>query len=104
MNDFLDDLDRLHSRTRFFDHNGHTFTLTVEDPYGFWNIKVNSTKTTPGFTKGTYTNYPDAIRACKIWAESQGKVPAADKDLPQDILAPTVEKIKYKKPRVNPKV
>lgn len=89
MQDFLDDLDRLHSRSRTFSHNGYTFHLEAKDPYGFWFIRVERQRTQPKFTESTYTTYDDAIRNCKIWAEAKEALPAVDDTLP---IAPPLKK------------
>lgn len=95
MQDFLDDLDQLYSRTRNFEHNGYKFLLEVTDPYGFWNIRAMGMKKQPEVFEQQFTTIVDAQRACRLWAESQGSIPATEK-----VEESPIEPIRYKKPRV----
>jgi len=94
MQDFLDDLDQLYSRTREHEENGYKFVIQANDPYGFWSVMVLKLKKQPEILQQQFTNIGDAKRACSIWAKSQSDIPA---DTTEE---PPVEPIKYKK-RVN---
>lgn len=78
MEDFIDDLDRLYSRTRDFSSNGYNFVLTVSDPYGFWNVQVLKVKKQPAEFDQQFTTIDDAKRAAALWAEAQGSIPVID--------------------------
>jgi hypothetical protein len=93
MNDFLDDLEQLHSRTRQVDFNGIHFVLECKDPYGFWDIRLKDKPKTPEGLKGNFTNYAAAVNKCKWWAESQPQVPAANYTSVSDqVYAPPIRR------------